>query len=45
MREKEKLKKNVKVLESQIKGTLINIDWCLVRKCLHRNVIKYGKST
>ena len=43
MRKKEKLKKSIKVLATQIKETLDDIDWCLVTIYLQRNFIKLWK--
>ena len=43
MRKKEKLKKNIKVLATQIKETLDHIDWCLVTIYLQRSFIKLWK--
>ena len=43
MREKRDIEKNIKYLLKQIKGTLNNIDWYLVTKCLQSNVVRHEK--
>ena len=43
IRKKEKLKKNIKVLATQIKETLDDTDWCLVAIYLQRNFLKLWK--